>query len=103
LQIISEFCPKLQIIEFIDEISLQRFAGKKAPLFGNLREMRVEHVKSAGMSAHLVVKTLSAVAPKLQVLVNLCDGFREGGFENDVLTAFEQSRKSRKISQGRAM
>ena len=94
LQIISDFCPKLKVITFIDKISLQQFTGPKAPLFGNLREMRVEHVKSAGMSAHLVVKTLSAVAPKLQVLVNLCDGYREGGFEADVLTAFGKSRKS---------
>ena len=103
LQTISEFCPKLEIIELIDKISLRRFAGPKAPLFDNLREMRVEHVKSAGMSAHRVVEILEEVAPKLQKLVNLCDGYREGGFENDVLTAFEQSRKSGKVAEDRAL
>lgn len=100
LQTISDFCPKLKTIEFINQISLRRLAGPKTPLFENLREMRVEHVESAGMYAQQTVEVLSQVAPKLQMLVNLCDGFREGGFENDVLAAL-RSLASRKVLSSR--
>lgn len=69
--------------------------GSKASLFEELRGMRVEHVKPDGIPAYRAVEILREIAPKLQTVVSPCDGCYRKGCECQILSAFNESHKTR--------